>query len=177
MYTERDLCRIHRHSYRRKSERFIALMKSAELDENPRDNLGELMEIQALCDVCQREADEPLRFRVAVSNEDVLINRVVPLELLNLGRNAVLHAVERDTKFSADCFLQGKFALDVREAFMTIWVTTYVGYPDILVHAQGMQFTRKDCKRLVKDAGIEEHPSGVGSLHAIGVSKRYHAYL
>lgn len=55
--------------------------------------------------------------------------------------------------------------------------TTLDGYPGIGAHDQVPQFTRKQWKILVWNAGIQVHPPGVESYNAIGVGAQYRAHL
>lgn len=154
-----------------------ALLKRAHPDTTNPDTLAELEKIQSSCDVCQREADAPYRFRVSLSHSEVVFNRVVSLDLMKLNNKSILHAVDRDTKFSAACFLNGETTLHVWQAFLHIWVTTYVGYPDTLVFDQGPQFSSEEWKSLAHDAGISLHQSGVESHNAIDSGEKYHSFL
>lgn len=86
-----------------------------------------------------------------------------------------MYAVDHYKKFSAFFFLKGESALNVWEAFMTICATTYAGYPDKLVHNQGLKLPSKEWKSFVKDSSIEVHPSGFKSHEAIEAGERYNA--
>lgn len=177
MYTDKELRKIHRHFHHPQAERLYALMKRANPNEATAETLKELQEVQSNCDVCQREADEPQRFRVSMPNDDVVFNRVVSLDLMKINRRTVLHAVDRDTKFSAACFTNGESTIDIWEAFLSIWVERYIGYPAILALDQGPQFTSREWESLMKDADIKPHHSGVESHNALGNGERYHSFL
>lgn len=60
---------------------------------------------------------------------------------------------------------------------MSIWIVRYVGYPDKLALKQGQQFKSKEWESLMKDAGIEVHPSGVESHNELGTREQYHAFI
>lgn len=177
LYTERELRRVHRNFYHPQPDKLYALLKRAHPDTTNPGTLAELEKIQSTCDVCQREADAPYRFRVSLPHTEVVFNRIVSLDLMKLNNRSVLHAVDRDTKFSAACFLNGETTLHVWQAFLRIWVTTYVGYPDTLALDQGPQFSSEEWKSLAHDAGISLHQSGVESHNAIGSGERYHSFL
>lgn len=96
----------------------------------------------------QREADGPHRFRVSLPYEECVINRIVSMDLMKLYGKSVLHVVDRDTKFAAACFLAGESSSSVWEAFLSVWVSPYVGYPDCISADQGPQFQRDEWKKL-----------------------------
>lgn len=70
------------------------LMKRANSDGTSVEDLIKPREIQSSCNVCQREADEPLCFRVTMPHEDIGFNRTVSLDLMKLAGKAVLHIVD-----------------------------------------------------------------------------------
>lgn len=108
---------------------------------------------------------------------DVIFNVIVAQSLMKLSRRTVLHAIDGDTKFSAACFVGRETTIDIWEAFLSIWVVRYIGYPDALALDKGPQFTSKEWESLMKEADIEIHPSGVESYNALGNGERYHAFL
>lgn len=81
-------------------------------------------------------------------------NKVVSLDLMKLDEKTVIHAVDRDTKFMAACFLTGESTADLWEAFLTIWVGPYIGHPDTLALDQGPQFISNEWINLARASGI-----------------------
>lgn len=176
-YTSTELRKIHRHFYHPHPGKLYSVMKRADRGKVSPDLMSDLERISATCDVCQREADAPHRFRVALPDADCVFNRTVCLDLMSLQGMSVLHAVDKDTKFSAACFLERENTEEIWESFMRIWVSPYIGYPDEVSTDQGPQFRATEWKNLLQAAGIKENSSGVESHNALGVGERYHAYL
>lgn len=60
------------------------------------------------CNLCQRLAYAPHRFRVALPYKDVVFNRTLCMDLMYLNSAAVLHIFHKDTKLSAAGFLRNE---------------------------------------------------------------------
>lgn len=177
LYTSNQLLNVHRHFYHPNPENLYAVMKLSEPEEVSPDVPSDLEKISATCDVCKREADSPHRFRVSIPGSDCVINRTVCLDLMSLDGDTVLHVVDKDKKFNTACFLSGESVADFWEAFIRIWVSPYIGYPDVISVDQGPQFKSLDWKNLLQAACIKEHTSGVESHNSLGVGERYHSFL
>lgn len=139
--------------------------------------MADLERITATCEVCQPESDAPHRFRVSLPHGECVFNRIVCLYLIKLKRRTVLHVVDKDTKFSAACFLKGESSAETWNAFMMVWVSVYIGFPDVIAVDQGPQFESLEWTNLVKAAGITEQSSVVERHNALGVGENYHSYL
>lgn len=110
-------------------------------------------------------------------SDDIVFIRTLSFDLMKLNQRSVLHALDRDTKFSAACFLNDESTFQARQAFLCIWVTTYVGFPEILALDQDAQFCSDEQCSLAQGSGISLHHSGVERHNAIGNGERYHSYL
>lgn len=177
LYTVPELRKIHRHFYHPHSEKLYAMMRRADPKKVSPEVLADLERVSATCEVCQREADAPHRFRVSLPGSDCIFNRTVCMDLMSLDGNSVLHVVDKDTKFGAASFLSSESTSGVWETFMLIWVSPYVGFPDEVATDQGPQFVSAEWKSLLQRSGVRERPSGVESHNALGVGERYHSYL
>ena len=169
--------KVHKHFYHPDSERLYAVMKRANPTKASPQVLRDLRRINETCHLCQRLAHAPHRFHVALPDEDVIFNRTVCLDLMYLDNSAVLHVVDKDTKFSAASFLAKETAEETWKTFMSIWVCVYIGFPDIMATDQGPQFKSSLWENLVNMAGIRQNFSGVQSHNALGVGERYHSFL
>lgn len=121
-YTETELRRLQRHFYHPQTERLFALIKGADPTREVSEIHVDLERIKATCDVCQREADMPHRFRVALPIGECTFNKTISLNKMKLDGRSVLQAVGKDTRFSAARFFSGESTKDFWEAFLCIWV-------------------------------------------------------
>ena len=178
LYTPTELTRIHRHFFHPHSERLFSLMKRAQDPDATPETHKQLEEITNSCDICQRLAKEPGRFRVALPSEDIVFNRTVYMDLTKIDSTQCLHIVDKDTLFNAAVFLSsGETTDDVWNAYMRSWVIPYIGYSQKIHTDQGPQFMSDRWDSLLRDAGIEKDESGIESHNAIGSGERYHAFL
>jgi len=176
-YTTTELDRLHRHFHHPKNERLTALLRRAGGAKVTPDMQSELAKISAACDVCQRLAVAPRRFRTTMPTDDLSFNRTVYLDLMYLDGKSVLHVVDRDTAFSAAAFTDGERVDALWQLYCCIWANPYVGHPSSMHADQGPQFKSAAWKALASSAGIDLQLSGVESHNALGTGERYHAFL
>ena len=185
LYTFPEFVRIHRHFFHASPERLYAVIITARLmlrrakngDAVP-ETLQRLQDVAAACDVCQRLAKDPGRFRAALPEGDVIFNRVVLIDLMFLNGRAVLHIVDKDTLFSEATFLRdGQSTAAVWDAYMSVWVTKYAGYSNHIYVDAGTQLQSAEWKALLHAAGVQVYDLGVESHNSLGAGERYHAYL
>jgi len=177
LYTFPELVRIHRHLFHASPERLYAVMRRTKNEDAVPETLQRLQHVAAVCDVCQRLAKEPGRFRAALPEGDVMFNRVVLIDLMFYKGRAVLHVFEKDTLFSAATFLRdGQSTAAVWDAYMSVWVTNYAGYSNHIHVDAGTQLQSAKWKVLLHAAGVQVYDSGVESHNSPGAGERYHAY-
>ena len=136
-----------------------------------------LHDVTNSCDVCQRLAKQPGRFRVALPNQDIVFNRTVYLDLMSIHGRPVLHMVCKDTKFSAAVFLEGESSRAVWVAYLRNWVTPYIGYSTELHADRGPCFNSSEWRTYLQATGIKRKDSGIESHNALGAGESYHHFL
>lgn len=176
-YTELELRRAHKHFYHPSTEKLLNVLHRADPGAIHSRVRSTLNKIRDTCDVCQRLAPQPHRFRVSLPHETCVFNRIVSLDLMTIDRDAVLHAVDRDTRFSAAAHLTKQTAAHIWETFLKIWVAPYVGFPDKVALDQGTQLQSLEFRSLLNAAGIGLSASGVEGHNSLGNGERYHKYL
>lgn len=119
-YTETELRRQHRHFYHPQTDRLTALTKRADPTCEVPTIYADLKKIKAASVVCQREADMPDRFCVAMPSGECTFTHPVSLKIMKLDGRSVLHAADKDARFSAAYFLSGESSKDVWESFLCI---------------------------------------------------------
>ena len=140
LFPETALMKVHKHYHRPDSERLYAVKKRSDPEKTSPQVLNDLKRISSECDFRQRLSHAPHRFRLFLPDGKVVFNKPVCLDLMHLDNAAVLHVVDKDTKFSADSFLPKETSDDTWNTFMRIWVCLYIGFPDIMETDQGSQF-------------------------------------
>lgn len=106
-----------------------------------------------------------------------IFNRTISVDIMKIDGHSVLHVVDEDTKFNAAAILRGESTKDVWGCMTRIWFHVYMGFPDVIAHDQGPQFTSEEWKGLLQLHGITSKASGVESHNALGTNERYHRFL
>lgn len=119
-YTEAELKKIYRLFHTPQPEKLAAVIKRAAPESYSSTVLSNLEQIQQVCEVCQRKADGPHRFRVSFPYKDCVFNRSIFMDLMKLDNRTLLHVVDEDTKFGATWFLEGESSSDLWESFQMI---------------------------------------------------------
>ena len=137
LYTTEELRKMHRHFFHPNSDRLYAVMKRADPGKCSPQDLQELEDITAQCDVCQRLSRAPSRFRVSLPHKNIVLNLVLCLDIMLLDQRPVLHCVDKDSKFNSAAFLPGETVDKLWTTYQGIWALPYVGHPEHMHADQG----------------------------------------
>lgn len=177
-YTTTELDRLHRHFAHPHPERLAAILRQAKDPNVTTGTRQQLDQLSEECDVCQRLARAPGRFRVALPPGDIAFNRTVLIDIMYLDGDPVLYVIDKDTRFGAAGFMSaGETAEATWKLYDRIWASVYVGHPEAMHADQGPQFRSATWAALAHSAGITLVNSGVESHNALGSGERYHAFL
>lgn len=94
-----------------------------------------------------------------------------------IERDAIVQAVDKDTQLSAATHLSSQSAANISEAFLSVWVAPYIGFPDNAILGQGLQLQSLGFASFLGAAGIDRVSSGVKVHNALGSRERCHKYL
>lgn len=176
-FMDTEVRRLHRHFHHPSDAKLMALIERANPDDATTETKTAVAKVRNACNVCQRNAREPSRFRFSLPEDECVFNRIVSMDIMSLDGRHVLHCVDRDTKFGAAAFLSRITAKEIWQTYNNIWAAAYVGHPDVIAADQGTQFTSDEFVALCASSGIRIQPSGVESHNALGSGERYHSYL
>lgn len=109
-YTSEELLKVHNHFFHPESGRLYSMLKRADDGSTSSSDLTKLEKISSECDVCQRNRAAASRLWAVLPPDDVVFNRCLCMYIMFLEGKAVLHMVDKDTKFSAAVFLQQEIA-------------------------------------------------------------------
>jgi hypothetical protein len=124
-----------------------------------------------------------VRFKLSIPEDDLVFGDEVSIDLMFLDGTAVLHVVDTATRFSAAAFLDAHnetYGLSVHGiwlAFLDIWCTLCVGYPNRFRTDSGTVFTTSKWKELTDVAGIALRISGIEAHNSLGIRERHHGPL
>lgn len=125
----------------------------------------------------------PRRFRTSLPKEATVSNCTLRVDLMFLERvdekleAAVLHCVDKDTKFNAVRFFPNPKLDTIWKEYQMMSAFPYAGHPYYMHVDQGQQFESRKREELFNLAGIELTLSGIEDHNALGGDERYHAYL
>lgn len=133
-----------------------------------------LDEIKNSCEVCAQIAPRQLLFQVgSISEEEIVFNREVIMDLFKLYKASVLHVFDVGTRFSVATFLlEGEDANQVWNAFLRCWVLLYTGMPDIVHVDHGPTFTSNIWKKLSDESVVNLKFSGVQHHNGLTLCER-----
>lgn len=176
-YSTGELERLHRHFNHPQPGRLSALLRQAADPKAVPGTHEQLERLTESCDVCQRLAKAPGRFRVALPPGDVVFNRTILIDLMYLDGRSLMHVVDRDTLYSAASFCRGETTEDLWRQFLMTWAHPYVGHPQVMHTDQAPQFKSPAWRALTETAGTTLVLSGIESHNALGAGERYHCFL
>lgn len=108
--TRTELRRMHQHFNHPSTERLHAVIRRADpMGCLPR-LLNDLEDTTLKCEVCQRAAGPPERFRSSLLKDDTVFNKKICLDLIKLGSRSALHEVDKAIKFAVARFLRSESA-------------------------------------------------------------------
>ncbi len=94
-----------------------------------------------------------------------------------IGNHPVLHIIDRGTRYSVARFMKNESSEQVWNIIVEFWITVFTGYPNIIFHDLGRQFTAKyfhiSCSRM----GVITKESPTQSHNSLGLCGRYHSII
>ena len=172
--TDTELRQLHRRFGHPAAERLYKVLDRAGYGEEiTRDAIAH---INKVCHQCQLHGAAPGRFKL-VLRDDTDFNASIVVDVMHLDGKPVLHAVDEATSFQAAKFLPDMSAITTWNTLRAMWLDTYVGPPDVIVHDAGTNFASKEFRDNAKVLAIEVHEVPVESHNAVGKVERYHGPL
>ncbi len=102
---------------------------------------SELEKIVKRCKECRTYSSRPSRFRISFPMDEILFNHGVEVELFWIYSDQVLHIIDRVTRYSVAKSTENETAEHMWEILQEFWFTIFTGYPYVIAHDQGSQFT------------------------------------
>lgn len=177
LYTRSELTKLHKSFFHPFAQKLYNLIRRSRPEDATPETRQLLGDISRRCHTCQTFGARPLRFKVAMPDEQLVFNEELSMDLMWLDGKAVLHMVDTATGFNAAETLPGQSVEHVWQAFVSGWAALYPGYPNKLRVDQGSIFTSIRWQKLSNETGISLQLSGVESHHSLGKGERYHAPL
>ena len=172
--TDVELRQLHRRFGHPAAERLYKVLERAGYGEEiTRDAIAQ---INKVCHQCQLHGAAPGRFKL-VLRDDTDFNASIIVDVMYLDGKPVLHSVDEATNFQAAKFLPDMTAITTWNTLRAMWMDTYVGPPDVIVHDAGTNFASKEFRDNAKVLAIDVHEVPVEAHNAVGKVERYHGPL
>lgn len=111
------------------------------------------------------------------TEENLVFNNELALDLFWLDGKAVLHIVDIATGFSDPGFFTGHSSSDVWTAYTLAWYSVYLGRPNSFRTDSGSVFMAQRWHAITSEKGIDLKISGVESHNSLDLGERYHKPL
>ena len=119
------------------ADKLYKLLRKAGLEAVDTSPRGQLKEIFARCEPCQRIKNAPMRFRVSIGRKDIQFNARAYIDIMYLDGRPVLHIVDEATRFSSARFLSQETTESVSDAIILCWSSVYIGLPQNIIVGEG----------------------------------------
>lgn len=173
LFTMEELRRMHRGFYHPDNDKLYNLIKKAKPEDATPGTMRTIEAISSQCTTFQYHSPRPLRFSATIPGV-IMFNRLLIIDQMWIQKRPILNVVDVDTRYSAASFLDGESTEDVGEPSLLCWVSTYMGYPDIVKGDSGSVFTSRKWNKLADNVGVAIEITPVESSNSTGVGERIH---
>ncbi len=129
------------------------------------------------CKPCQTWQSAPARFRISFPTEKIMFNHEIEVDLRWIDGDPVLHIIDRGTRYSVDKFMESETSEHTWDLIMEFWVTVFTGYPYVISHDQGPQFTAEHFQVNCSQLGIVSKETPTQSHNSLSLCERYHSLI
>ena len=109
--------------------------------------------------------------------DDLIFNHEIQADLFWIGSYPVLHIIDRGTRYSVAKFIDNFSAEHVWNLIVEHWVCIFSGFPDILSHDQGTQFTLEFFQSMCAEFAIDAKQTPEESHNSPSICERYHPLI
>ncbi len=98
--------------------------------------------------------------------DDIVFNHEIEVDVMWRDGDPVLHIIDRGTRYVVTKFMANQTAKHAWDIIVEFWILVCAGYPEIISHDQGKNFTsdllQHTCSQLgitTKETPVESHNS------------------
>ena len=177
LYTKSELKKLHQSFGHPSSKSLIKLLQKAFKSELSKSVIEKLEKITERCNICRTWKSEPVRFRVTILSDEKLFNHEIEVDLMWIEGDPVLYIIYRGTRYSVCEFMREKSSEYAWSLIIECWITVFTGYPYIISHDQGPQFSAKYFQVACSQNGIISKGTLTQSHNSLGLCERYHSII
>lgn len=113
LFTEGLLHRVFLHFFHPVLQGLYAILRRARPGDSTSQTLQQLERIESSWDMWQRLGQGPRRFKVTLPDEEVVLNRLLCIQLFTIEEDWILNNFDKETKFKAAEFLSSEATVAV----------------------------------------------------------------
>lgn len=174
MFTKPELEKLHLHFFHPSTGKLYNLLKRVKSDETYEIVRRSLDEITKACTTRAEYHSSPFRFRAAMSQEQLMFNHALAVDLMWLEKTPVLHVIDTHTVYQNAEFITDNSDTSLWETFLRIWVTIFIGFPNTLRLDHETSFDSDVFRNNSAAVGMRLQFSVIESHNSIVVREKYH---
>ena len=166
LFTRSELKQMHKNFSHPSNNALINVLKRARPSDVNSETKKMLEDIVARCKQCQTFRSKPTIFRVSLPMDEIVFNHEIEVDIMWIDGDAIIHIIDRGTRYSVAKYLNPQTAENAWNLIIEFWVSVFNGFPQIIAHDQGPQFTAEyfqdSCAQLgiiTKETPTESHNS------------------
>ena len=171
--TETELRQLHRRFGHPSANKLCRLLERSGHDVDKYS----IEYLNKFCEQCQKHGRSPGRFKFVLRDDTIDFNHSIYVDILYIDGHPVLHIVDEATRFQAARWLQNISAQHTWDMLRLMWIDTYIGPPDNIIHDAGTNFTSKEFRQHANSLAIITKAIPVEAHWSIGIVERYHPIL
>ena len=180
-FTKRQLERLHQHFMHPSASKLYNLLRRGYPRYIDTETQKILKEISNECKTCNIYDTRRMHFQVR-DKENIRFNQTLLMDIMYLEdqknrSHPVLHIIDEATHFQAATFLKKCDVQTVWIAFLKIWASIYVGFPESLLVDQGSVFVADEWAFNCESEKIILRHTGTESHNSLGSGETYHSIL
>lgn len=85
--------------------------------------------------------------------------------------------MDRGNRYSFAKFVENESSEHIWDLIVDLWITVFTGYPNIIAHDEGPQFTAKHFQASCSQIGIISKETPTQSQSSLSICERYHSII
>lgn len=131
-FTQTELRRLHLHFLHPSANNLFNLLRHACPASTDSSIKYKLIQIVQSSNHCREYNLSPVRFRVVISPEKLLVNHEITIDLMRIEGVLIIHVFDSHTGFQNETVLRCNSSSNVWSPFVECWLATYTGYPNVV---------------------------------------------
>ena len=128
LFARTELHKLHIQYYHPSVKKLFNILRRGRAEDTDEDTRKMLSAIEQSCKTCMEVKRRPYRFSVAVTDNEIVFNRELLIDVFVLGGKPVLSMVDTDKNFISSVFVKNESAKEIWSQFVLLWVNALAGH-------------------------------------------------